>query len=47
VAALYLGDPESERPGAYAVDKAGLFFKAEGDDYNGAKAWGAVDPDGQ
>jgi hypothetical protein len=43
-----LRDPESERPGAYAVDKAGLVFKAEdGDDYNGAKAWVAVDPDGQ
>jgi hypothetical protein len=41
-----LRDPESERPGAYAVDKAGLVFKAEGgDDYNGAKAWVAVDPD--
>ncbi|MBD8483914.1 antirestriction protein ArdR [Pseudomonas coleopterorum] len=41
-----LRDPESERPGVYAVDKAGLVFKAEGgDDYNGAKAWVAVDPD--
>lgn len=41
-----LRDPESERPGAYAVDKAGLVFKATGgDDYNGAKAWVAVDPD--
>ncbi|KPG82213.1 antirestriction protein ArdR [Pseudomonas sp. RIT-PI-o] len=43
-----LRDPESERPGAYAVDKAGLIFKAEGgDDYNGAKTWVAVDPDGE
>lgn len=41
-----LRDPASERPGAYAVDRAGLVFKAEGgDDYNGAKAWVAVDPD--
>jgi hypothetical protein len=41
-----LRDPASERPGTYAVDKAGLIFKAEGgDDYNGAKAWVAVDPD--
>lgn len=41
-----LRDPDSERPGAYAVDKAGLVFKAEGgDDYIGAKAWVAVDPD--
>lgn len=40
-----LCDPESERPGAYAVDKAGVVFKAEGgDDYKGAKAWVAVDP---
>lgn len=38
----------SERPGAYAVDKDGLIFMAEGgDDYNGAKAWVAVDPDAQ
>ncbi|MCF5197135.1 hypothetical protein GIW37_11215 [Pseudomonas syringae] len=38
-------DPASERLSAYAVDKTGLVFKAEGgDDYNGAKAWGAVDP---
>lgn len=29
-----LRDPASERPGAYAVDKAGLVFKADcGDDY--------------
>ncbi|APQ05661.1 ArdR protein [Pseudomonas syringae pv. actinidiae] len=43
-----LRDPDSERPGAYAVDKAGLVFRAEGgDDYNGAKAWVAVDPDEQ
>jgi hypothetical protein len=43
-----LRDPASERPGAYAVDKAGVVFKAEGgDDYNGAKAWVAVDPDAQ
>lgn len=43
-----LRDPASERPGAYALDKAGLVFKAEGgDQYNGAKAWVAVDPDGQ
>lgn len=43
-----LREPESERPGAYAVDNAGVVFKAEGgDDYNGAKAWVAVDPDGQ
>lgn len=42
-----LRDPASERPGAYAVDRAGLIFKAEGDDYNGAKAWVAVDPDAQ
>ncbi|HBP5184947.1 TPA: hypothetical protein L5670_006402 [Pseudomonas aeruginosa] len=43
-----LRDPASERPGAYAVDAAGLVFKAEGgDDYQGAIAWVAVDPDGQ
>ncbi|RML68641.1 hypothetical protein ALP42_200096 [Pseudomonas savastanoi pv. nerii] len=43
-----LRDPASERPGACAVDKAGLVFRAEGgDDYNGAEAWVAVDPDGQ
>lgn len=43
-----LRDPACERPGAYAVDKAGVVFKAEGgDDYNGAKAWVAVDPDAQ
>ncbi len=43
-----LRDPASERPRAYAVDKAGLVFQAEGgDDYNGAEAWVAVDPDGQ
>ncbi|QUG93158.1 antirestriction protein ArdR (plasmid) [Pseudomonas putida] len=43
-----LRDPASERPGAYAVDKAGQVFMAEGgDDYNGAKAWVAVDPNGQ
>lgn len=43
-----LRDPASERPGAYAVDKAGLVFKAEGGDaYNGAIAWVAVDPDAQ
>lgn len=43
-----LRDPSSERPGAYAVDKAGVVFKAEGgDDYNGANAWVAVDPDAQ
>lgn len=36
-----------EQPGAYAVDEAGHVFVAEGgDDYNGAKAWVAVDPDG-
>jgi len=30
------------------VDKAGLVFKAEGgDEYNGAKAWVAVDLDAQ
>lgn len=41
-----LREPEGERPGAYAVDKAGLVFKAGGgDDDNGAKAWVAVDPD--
>lgn len=41
-----LRDPASERPGAYAVDRAGLVFKAEGGDgYNGAKSWVAVDPD--
>lgn len=41
-----LRDPACERPGAYAVDKDGLVFKAEGgDDYHGAKAWVAVDPD--
>lgn len=41
-----LRDPASERPGAYAVDKAGLVFQAQGgDDYNGAKAWVAVNPD--
>ncbi|KPZ27666.1 ArdR protein [Pseudomonas coronafaciens pv. zizaniae] len=41
-------DPESERPGAYSVDLAGLVYMAQGgDDYNGAKAWVAVDPDGQ
>ncbi len=40
-----LRDLASERPGAYAVDKAGLIFKAEGgDDYNGAEAWVAVVP---
>lgn len=43
-----LRDPASERPGAYAVDKAGLVFKAEGgDEYNGANAWVAVDLGGQ
>lgn len=43
-----LRDPASERPGVYAVDQAGLVFKGEaGDDYNGAKVWGAVDPDAQ
>ncbi|EPP3907011.1 antirestriction protein ArdR [Pseudomonas aeruginosa] len=43
-----LRDPASESPGAYAVDKTGLVFKAEGGDaYNGAKAWVAVDPDAQ
>ncbi|HHL3045740.1 TPA: antirestriction protein ArdR [Pseudomonas aeruginosa] len=43
-----LRDPASERPGAYAVDAAGLVFKAEGGgDYQGAIAWVAVDPDGQ
>ncbi|MDH4602421.1 MULTISPECIES: antirestriction protein ArdR [Pseudomonas syringae group] len=43
-----LRDPASERPGAYAVDVAGLVFKAEGgDDYNGAKEWVAIDPDAQ
>lgn len=43
-----LGDSESERPGAYAVDNAGLVFKAEGgDDYIGARAWVAVEPDAQ
>ncbi|RMO33410.1 hypothetical protein ALQ42_05044, partial [Pseudomonas savastanoi pv. glycinea] len=43
-----LRDPESERPGSYAVDMAGLVYMAEGgDDYNGAEAWVAVDPDGQ
>lgn len=41
-----LRDPASERPGAYAVDKAGLVFLAEGgNDYNGAKSWVAIDPD--
>lgn len=41
-----LRDPSSERPGAYAVDKAGLVFKAEGgNDYHGAEAWVAVNPD--
>ena len=43
-----LRDPACERPGAYAVDKAGLVFKAEGgDEYNAAKAWVAVDLDAQ
>lgn len=43
-----LRDPASERPGAYAVDKVGLVFKAEGgNDYDGAESWVAVDPDGQ
>lgn len=43
-----LRDPQNERPGAYAVDMAGLVYKAEGgDDSNGAKAWVAVDTDGQ
>ena len=43
-----LRDPACERPGAYAVDKAGLVFKAEGgDEYNGAKAWVAVVLDAQ
>lgn len=38
-----LRDLACECPSAYAVDKAGLIFKAEGgDDYNGAKAWVAV-----
>ncbi|MDO9345496.1 MAG: antirestriction protein ArdR [Pseudomonas sp.] len=41
-----LRDPACERPGAYAVDEAGLVFKAEGgDDLIGAKVWVAVDPD--
>lgn len=41
-----LRDPDHERPGAYAVDMAGLVFRAEGgDDYSGAKSWIAVDPD--
>lgn len=38
-----LRDPASERPGTYAVDKAGLIFKAEGgDDYTvqkGGSRW--------
>lgn len=43
-----LRDPASERPGAFAVCKAGVVYKAEGgDDYNGAKAWVAVDPHAQ
>lgn len=41
-----LRDPSCERPDAYAVGKAGLAFNAEnGDDYNCAKAWIAVNPD--
>lgn len=41
-----LRDPKSERPGAYAVDMAGLVFKAVGgNDYDGAEAWVALDPD--
>lgn len=43
-----LRDPQCERPGVFAVDLEGVVFKAVGgDDYNGAKAWVAVDPDGQ
>ncbi|MCU9529335.1 antirestriction protein ArdR [Pseudomonas mosselii] len=43
-----LRDPESERPGVYAVDSSGVVFRAVGgDEYNGAEAWIAVDPDGQ
>lgn len=42
-----LRDPSSERPGAYAVDKYGLVFQAQGgDDYHGAKSWVAIDPVG-
>lgn len=41
-----LRDPQCERPGAYAVDKNGLVYQAEGgDEYNGALAWIAVNPD--
>ena len=42
-----LRDPASQHQSAYAVDMAGLVFKAEGGDYNGAKAWVTVDPDAQ
>lgn len=43
-----LSDPASERPGAYAVDKSGLVFRAEGgNELSGAKVWAAVDPDEQ
>ncbi|MNG09837.1 MULTISPECIES: antirestriction protein ArdR [unclassified Pseudomonas] len=39
-----LRDADHERPGAYAVDEAGLLFIAEGgDDRNGAQYWVVVD----
>lgn len=38
-----LRNPESERPGALAVDSEGWIYKATGgDDYNGAKEWVSI-----
>jgi len=38
-----LRDPQSERPGAYAVDAKGNIWKAVGgNDYDGAERWEAV-----
>lgn len=39
-----LRDPQSERPGVYAVDDDGHIFKTEGgNDYDGAAIWAKVD----
>lgn len=38
-----LRNPESERPGSYAIDDKGIVFKAVGGNcYDGAKKWNAV-----
>lgn len=43
-----LRDPTSERHGAYAVDKAGLIFRAEGATTTRVQKRGvAIDPDAQ